>query len=68
MLETGSAHVVYENRDGEHFVHIYFIERRAEEGKTPEDTIRRLVLPYFEAMRLSHEIREVLSDAGVSHL
>jgi hypothetical protein len=68
VLHTGGAKCVYEKRDEGDFVSIYYVERREERGKEPEEIIRRLVLSMREAMKLREEIHSVFADAGVSFL
>lgn len=62
VIHTGAPKCVYEKRDEGDFLSIYYIERRQERGKAPEDIVRRLVLSERDAMRLRQEIYDTLSD------
>lgn len=68
VLHTGAAKCVYEKRDEGDFISIYYVERREERGKEPEEIIRRLVLSQREAMKLREEIHATFADAGVPNL
>lgn len=68
VLFTGAPSVLYEKRTEGDFISIYYIERRQERGKEPEDIPRRLVLSMREAMKLREEIHAAFANAGVSLL
>lgn len=68
IIHTGAPKCVYEKRDEGDFLSIYYVERRQERGKEPEEIIRRLVLPLHDAMKLRQEIYDTFANAGVSFL
>ncbi len=68
VIHTGAAKCVYEKRDEGDFLSIYYVERRQERGKQPEDIVRRLVLTQREAMQLRQEIYDAFANAGVPNL
>lgn len=67
ILHTGAARVVYERRDEApfHFASVYYVERRQERGKAPEEIVRRLVLTQLEAFKLAEELKGVFYEAKV---